>query len=79
MQSVSPIIVLVCWYVPGAIAARAMIRRGHEPLAWIYAAWIGGALCAVAAVAWTWFAPPPPRSVEHSDRPVVPAVDRKAS
>ncbi len=52
MRSVEPFVILFTWYAPGFVAARAMTRRGHDPLPWIYAAWIGGALTVVAAVIW---------------------------
>lgn len=52
MESVQPFVILFAWYVPGFVAAWAMYRRGHDPVPWIYAAWIGGSLCALAAIAW---------------------------
>lgn len=39
------------WYVPGFLAAARMIRRGHDPATWLFAAWVGGALTLVAVVA----------------------------
>lgn len=55
VQSLQPFVVLLAWYVPGFLAARSMARRGHDPLPWIYAAWIAGALTAVAAALWIRF------------------------
>ncbi len=50
MSTLESLALLGAWYVPGFVAAAHMARRGSEPLVWIYAAWIGGALTAVAAV-----------------------------
>ncbi|WP_436793202.1 hypothetical protein [Actinospongicola halichondriae] len=52
MRSIEPFLILFAWYAPGFAAARAMARRGHDPLPWIYAAWIGGALTVIAALVW---------------------------
>ena len=52
VQPLQPFVVLLAWYAPGFLAARSMARRGHDPLPWIYAAWLAGALTAVAAIVW---------------------------
>lgn len=59
MSTLQLLATLAIWYLPGALAARWMIHRGHEPLAWVYAAWIGGALALVAALIWFLFTRPP--------------------
>ena len=53
MHTTELVAVLVAWYGPGFATAAVMTRRGHAPLPWIYAAWIGGALCVPAAAVWT--------------------------
>lgn len=42
--------VLVAWYAPAFAVAAVMARRGHDPLAWSFAAWIGGWLVLPAAL-----------------------------
>lgn len=51
MSTFEVLFVLLLWYIPGFLTAAVMARRGHDPLPWIYAAWIGGVLCLVAALA----------------------------
>lgn len=53
MRGFQPFVILFVWYTPGFLVARAMARRGHDPVPWVLAAWIGGALCVVAAVVWS--------------------------
>ena len=67
MESAQPFVVLLAWYAPGFLAARVMSRRGHDPLPWIYAAWIAGALTAVAAVAWVRFTSTRSPEVRHTE------------
>lgn len=53
MQTTELVALLVVWYAPGFATAAVMNRRGQASLAWVYAAWIGGALCVPAAIGWT--------------------------
>ncbi len=51
MQTLRLLLILTLWYLPGGLAARAMTRRGHDPLPWVYLAWITGALTVLVACA----------------------------
>lgn len=64
----STLLTLSFWYGTGFLAAATMIRRGHQPVPWIFAAWIGGALCIVAALAWAIARKLGPTSAARSDR-----------
>ncbi len=73
MRSFEPFVILFVWYAPGFIAAHAMTRRGHDPMPWIFAAWVGGALCVIAALVWSRYEhrrdthrPPPPQATVSS-------------
>ena len=67
MESAQPFLIIFAWYAPGFAAAWSMARRGQDPLPWIYAAWIAGALTALAAIVWVWVE----RHRSHHD-PVTP-------
>ena len=43
---------LALFYGPGFITAAVLTRRGHDGLAWTYAAWMAGVLIVPVAVAW---------------------------
>ena len=73
VQPLQPLVVLLAWYVPGFLAARSMARRGHDPLPWIYAAWIGGALAAVAAAVWVHLSEPPALEADTAPSPSIPS------
>lgn len=72
MQTFQVLLTLTLWYGLGALAARSMIHRGHDPMPWIYLAWIAGAVTVLIAAAVTvhhrWAAPPPARSAPDPDR-----------
>lgn len=73
MQTMQLLVFLSLWYVPGALAARAMARRGHDPLPWVYLAWITGAVTVVVALVYLAYQrtqpiPTPTRSTPEPDR-----------
>lgn len=83
MESAQPFVILFAWYVPGFLAAWSMSRRGHDPMPWIYAAWIGGALTAVAAALWVWIhglgsTEPIPRPQSPDGSVPTPSAPRRA-
>lgn len=85
MKTTELLVVLLAWYVPGFATAAFMTRRGHDSLAWVYAAWVGGALCVPAAVGWILLIEPrlvAARSSDHvvdlTDQPRRPSFELEA-